>query len=65
MTTQDSLLRRPQVETLTGLSRSTLYLFIQKNSFPVPVRLGARSVAWRKSEVLQWIANRQPTTNRP
>lgn len=59
---QDALLRRPQVESLTGLSRSTLYLFIQKRNFPAPVRLGLRSVAWRESEVLQWIASRQPTT---
>lgn len=63
MTPKDTLLRRPQVEALTGLSRSTLYLFIQKSNFPAPVRLGARSVAWRESEVLQWIADRQPTTN--
>lgn len=59
---QDTLLRRPKVEILTGLGRSSIYFLIQKGDFPAPVRLGLRSVAWRESEVLQWIASRQPTT---
>jgi len=58
--TQSALLRRPQVEALTGLSRSTLYLFIKNDAFPRPVQLGLRSVAWHSSEVMAWIASRQP-----
>jgi prophage regulatory protein len=57
---EDILLRRPQVQALTGLSRSTLYNFISRGMFPAPVRLGLRSVAWRKSQVSAWIESRQP-----
>lgn len=56
---QESLLRRPQVEELTGLSRSTLYDFIRRGIFPAPVRLGLRSVAWRESDVSAWIKSRK------
>ena len=52
------LMRLPEVLKLTGLSRSTLYRKIKAGQFPAPVSLGPRSVAWRESEVLDWIANR-------
>lgn len=59
---KDALLRRPQVEALTGLSRSALYLLIKTGQFPGPVRLGQRSVAWRESAVQLWISSRPSTT---
>ena len=52
------ILRRPQVETRTGLSRSTLYQYIQDDLFPRPVSLGARAVGWLGSDVNAWIAAR-------
>ncbi len=52
------ILRRPQVEQRTGLSRSTLYQYIQDGQFPRPVSLGARAVGWLESEVNAWIAAR-------
>jgi prophage regulatory protein len=52
------LLRLPEVKAITGLSKSTLYVLIQEKSFPPPVRVGARAVAWVRSEVKQWAAER-------
>lgn len=52
------ILRRPQVEARAGLSRSTLYQYIQDGLFPRPVSLGARAVGWLESEVTAWIAAR-------
>lgn len=52
------LLRRKQVEAITGLSRSTLYSAIQSGSFPKPVQLLGRTVAWPKSRVDKWVADR-------
>ena len=52
------ILRRPQVEARTGLSRSTLYQYIQGGLFPRPVSLGPRAVGWLESEVNAWIAAR-------
>jgi prophage regulatory protein len=51
-------LRLPEVKTVTGLSKSSLYALIRANSFPSPVRLGPRTVAWVRSEVRHWAAER-------
>jgi prophage regulatory protein len=55
----DTLLRRPVVETLTGLSRSTIYEWMKRGEFPQPVKLGARLVAWREADVIAWIESRE------
>ncbi len=54
-----ALLRRPQVESLTGLATSTLYRDIARGDFPRPVLLTGRAVAWRKADVEQWLEDRQ------
>ena len=51
-------LRLPGVKEITGLSKSSLYALIQEKSFPAPVRLGVRTVAWVRSEVRQWALER-------
>lgn len=53
------LIRRPEVEEMTGLPKSTLYDYLAAGTFPAPVKLSARSVAWRLSEVEAWIESRQ------
>jgi prophage regulatory protein len=53
-----AFLRLPDVKAITGLSKSSLYALIRENRFPAPVRLGARAVAWVRSEVKQWAAER-------
>lgn len=55
----DRLLRRPDVERLIGLKRSKLYAMVREGTFPAPVRLSPRAVAWREREVLDWIAQRE------
>ncbi|MBN9617676.1 MAG: AlpA family transcriptional regulator [Acidobacteriales bacterium] len=51
-------LRLPEVKAVTGLSKTTLYTLIREKSFPAPVQVGPRAVAWVRSEVKQWAANR-------
>jgi prophage regulatory protein len=53
-----SFLRLPDVKALTGLSKTSLYTMIRDGSFPAPVRLGPRAVAWLRSEVRQWAMER-------
>jgi prophage regulatory protein len=43
-----------EVLTICGKSRSSIYAAIRNGNFPAPVKLGLRSSAWIKSEVLQW-----------
>jgi prophage regulatory protein len=57
-----SFLRLPDVKLVTGLSKSSLYALIRANSFPSPVRLGPRTVAWVRSEIKQWAAERVLTS---
>ena len=53
-----SFLRLPELKSVTGLSKSSLYALIRAKSFPSPVQLGPRTVAWVRSEVRQWAAER-------
>jgi prophage regulatory protein len=46
-----ALLRRKQVEALTGYSRSTIYDRITKGLWPQPVGLGGCAVGWPAGEV--------------
>ena len=55
---QPAILRRPQVQQRTGLSRSTLYQYIKDGAFPRSISLGPRSVGWLESDVSAWIAER-------
>ena len=58
LTTRSRLIRLPEVISRVGLARSTIYLRINDGSFPAPVKLGARSVAWLESAVDEWISDR-------
>jgi prophage regulatory protein len=54
----DRMLRRPEVEEITGRSRSAIYEGMAAGTFPKPVKIGARAVAWPESVIRQWIAER-------
>ena len=52
------ILRLPIVKSLTGLSRSTIYIRISEGTFPKQLDLGGRAVGWLESEILDWIDER-------
>ena len=54
-----TILRIKDVTRITGLSRSTIYLLIDRGQFPKQVRLGARAVGWREADVLAWLESRE------
>lgn len=54
----DRMLRRKEVEAITGRSRSSIYEGMAAGTFPKPVKIGARAVAWPESVIRQWIAER-------
>ena len=49
------IVRRDEVSKLTGLARATIYKKVKDRSFPQPIRLGARSVGWRLSDIDDWL----------
>ena len=51
------LVRRPEVERITGLSRSAIYWRNQHDpAWPKSIRVSANTVAWIESEVLAWVS---------
>lgn len=55
---QVRFLRLPEVKAITGLGKTSIYELIRDKSFPAPVRLASRAVAWVESEVRQWAQER-------
>ena len=55
---RDRLIRLPEVENLIGCKKSTVYTMLKQGTFPRPVRLSVRMVAWSEIAVLQWLQER-------
>jgi prophage regulatory protein len=52
-------LRLPAVKHLTGLQRTSIYDQMDAGTFPQNVKIGPRSVAWVRSEVIEWCRDRE------
>ena len=46
--------RLPEVITITGLSRSSIYLRMSTNEFPKPIKIGRRAVGWTEDSIITW-----------
>lgn len=49
------LVRANDVAYLLNISKSTLWRWCRARSFPQPMRLSERSIAWELSEVETWV----------
>ena len=49
--------RLPEVMSLTGLSRSSIYLRIAVQEFPKPIKIGRRAVGWSEDSLIAWQAD--------
>ena len=54
----ERLLRLKTVVDRTGLGRTLIYQQMDEGSFPKPVKIGARAVAWAESDIQKWIEER-------
>ncbi|HBK3325498.1 TPA: AlpA family transcriptional regulator [Vibrio parahaemolyticus] len=52
------LIRLNEVMAITGLSRSSIYRYIDEGRFPEAVSIGSRTVAWVDREILRWVESR-------
>ena len=52
---EDRILRRREVEHVTGLSRSTIYAAMKAERVPKPIKLGPRAVGWVETDIREWI----------
>ncbi|MGL4318213.1 MAG: helix-turn-helix transcriptional regulator [Pseudomonas sp.] len=55
---QDRFLRFGAVADMIGLSRSTIWRMEREGNFPKRVQLGSKSVAWRLSDLNDWMSAR-------
>ncbi|MBT9456145.1 MAG: AlpA family phage regulatory protein [Burkholderiaceae bacterium] len=55
---RDRLIRLADVEALTGLKKSSVYLLMKRGDLPQCVQVTARCVAWPESAILQWVQDR-------
>ena len=61
---QTTILRLPDVKARTGLSRSTIYLYMAQKNFPAQICIGGRrAVGWLESEIDDWL-NQQIKSSR-
>lgn len=60
----EQILKIYEVQSITGLSRTTIYRMVSANTFPKQIKLGERSSGWLKSEVEAWLNNRIATSRR-
>ncbi|MDS9467922.1 AlpA family phage regulatory protein [Paracoccus sp. MBLB3053] len=54
----EEIWRLPRVIATVGMGRSWIYWAVGAGRFPSPLRLGARAVGWKRSEVEAWVNNR-------
>ncbi len=52
------LMRLPTVKGRVGLGRTSIYEKIKEGSFPKPISIGDRSVAWDSEAIDRWIENK-------
>ncbi len=52
------LLRRDEVEELTGYKRSSLYAMMANGLFPKSIKIGPNRVVWDEEEVNKWLEDR-------
>ena len=48
------LIRLTEVVELLGVSRSTIYKWVDEGAFPPPVRVSERAVRWRTEDIEAW-----------
>ncbi|MFT0172092.1 helix-turn-helix transcriptional regulator [Paraburkholderia mimosarum] len=58
----ERILRLPDVMATVGVKKTTIYGWVKRGDFPLPVRLGARAVGWRERDLDDWLAKRVSVT---
>lgn len=53
------LLRLREVMQVVGLKKSTIYNMIKQGTFPKPIKISSRAVAWLADAIMTWINMRR------
>ena len=55
---QHSFYRFNQLTDLIGVSKTTIYRWIDSGKFPNYIKIGDRAIGWRVDDVHEWIESR-------
>jgi prophage regulatory protein len=58
----ERILRQPEIERRTGLSRTTIWRLERSGDFPPRRRVLSNTIGWIESEIDRWIAERPVAT---
>jgi prophage regulatory protein len=64
-TKERRILRDPEVQQRTKLSRVQRWRRVRSGTFPAPVQLGPNSIGWFEDEVEAWLAKRPRVSYAP
>jgi prophage regulatory protein len=56
------LLSLPEVAITTGLSKQTIYRNISAGTFPAPLKVSTRRVAWIPADIDSWLSGLNRTS---
>ena len=59
MESQTTLLSKARVIEITSLSHTTIWRMMKNGTFPKSVKASMGRVAWRKSDIDNWLAERK------
>ena len=52
------LIRPNEAAAMLGVSKKQLYLMSKEEDFPAKIKIGSRAIAWRLSDLDNWIESR-------
>ncbi|NVJ53136.1 MAG: AlpA family phage regulatory protein [Campylobacteraceae bacterium] len=50
-----NFLRISDVMKMTGIAKSTIWLWVRENRFPQPIKLSPRITVWEEKKVKEWM----------
>ncbi|ASG66812.1 AlpA family transcriptional regulator [Idiomarina piscisalsi] len=48
-------LRVKDIQGMLGVSKSTIYRWMDERNFPTPIKFSAKAVRWRLDDIEKWI----------
>lgn len=57
MSVQPTILKLPEVMSTVLLCKGSIYRGIKNGTFPAPIKLTRRAVAWRRVDIEHWLSD--------
>lgn len=55
LTISERLVRLPEVETIVGFKKSTIWAKVKEGTFPKPIKLADRITVWKLTDLDKWV----------